>query len=180
VITFETSVCVERPLEEVFDFVSDPLSFPRWNSAVQAVTNTSGVTGEVGSTYSMRRELPTGQVENELEVLVRERPSEFTIRTTSRPTPFLYHYRFASDGVDTLVRLNASVELLGVAAVFGPLGARAVKRGVDANFAVLKRTLEESPRNARSASANSMRPSVDPPTAGLHPTNRGGIHVPRN
>ena len=89
-ISFETSVRVERPTEDVFDFVSDPLLFPRWNSAVQAVNHTSGVTGEVGSTYSMRRELPTGHVENDLEVLVRERPSEFVIRTTSGPTPFLY------------------------------------------------------------------------------------------
>jgi len=153
VISFETSVRVQRPLEEVFDFVSDPLSFPRWNSAVQAVNNTSGVAGEVGSTYSMRRELPTDQVENELEVLVRERPSEFAIRTTSGPTPFHYRYRFAPDGAGTVVHLDASVELPGVAGRLGPLAARAVRRGVDANFAVLKRTLEASPRNARSASA---------------------------
>jgi carbon monoxide dehydrogenase subunit G len=153
VISFETSVRVQRPLEVVFDFVSDPLSFPRWNSAVQAVNNTSGVTGEVGSTYSMRRELPTDQVENELEVLVRERPSEFAIRTTSGPTPFHYRYRFAPDGAGTVVHLDATVELPGVAGRLGPLAARVVRRGVDANFAVLKRTLEASPRNARSASA---------------------------
>jgi Polyketide cyclase / dehydrase and lipid transport len=76
VITFETSVRVERPVEEVFAFVSNPLLLPRWNSAVEAVNCTSGTASAVGSTYSMRRELPSGQVENELEVLVSERPSE--------------------------------------------------------------------------------------------------------
>jgi hypothetical protein len=145
VISFETSVRIERPIEDVFAFVSDPLLFPRWNSAVQAVNNTSGVTGEVASTYSMRRELPTGQVENDLEVLVRERPSEFVIRTTSGPTPFLYHYGFASDGAGTVVHLQASVELPGVGGVLGPLAARGVKRGVDTNFAALKRALEGRP-----------------------------------
>lgn len=152
-ISFETGVCVERAVGDVFDFVSDPLSFPRWNSAVQAVNNTSGVTGEVGSTYSMRRELPTGQVENDLEVLVRERPSEFVIRTTSGPTPFHYHYRFATEGVGTVVHLQASVELPGVAGVLRPLAARAVRRGVDANFTALQRILEGSARQAQSASA---------------------------
>ena len=152
-IAFETGVRVERPVEDVFAFVSAPPSFPRWNSAVQAVRNTSGEAGEVGSTYLMRRELPTGQAENELEVLVHEPPSEFAIRTTSGPTPFYYRYRFAPDGADTLVHLDASVELPGVAGRLGPLAARAVRRGVDANFAVLKRTLEASPQNARSASA---------------------------
>jgi uncharacterized protein YndB with AHSA1/START domain len=144
VITFETSVRVERPVEEVFAFVSNPLLLPRWNSAIEAVNCTSGTASAVGSTYSMRRELPSGQVENELEVLVSERPSEFAIRTTSGPTPFLYRYRFASDGGGAVVRLEARVELSGVAGMLGPLAARAVRRGVDANFAALKRTLAES------------------------------------
>jgi len=41
VIDFETGVRIERALEEVFAFVSDPLNFPRWNSAVRAVRKTS-------------------------------------------------------------------------------------------------------------------------------------------
>jgi uncharacterized protein YndB with AHSA1/START domain len=80
-IGFETSVRIERPIEEVFAFVSDPLQFPRWNSAVQSVRGTSGETSEPGSTYTMKRELPTGQVKNGLEVFTRERPREFGIRT---------------------------------------------------------------------------------------------------
>jgi hypothetical protein len=122
--------------------VSDPFNFPHWNSAVQAVRGTSEIAGAVGSTYSMQRELPSGQVENGLEVFERERPTGFGIRTTSGPTPFTYRYRLAPDGADTVIRLDASVELPGVAAVLGPLAARAVRRGVDANFAALKRALE--------------------------------------
>jgi carbon monoxide dehydrogenase subunit G len=153
VISLETSVRIERPIEEVFAFVSDPLPFPRWNSAVQTVHGSSGETGGLGSTYSMERELPTGRVENELEVFAREHPTEFGIRTTSGPTPFSYRYRFASDGADTVVHLDATVELPGLAAALGPLAARGVRRGVDANFAALKRTLEASARGAQSASA---------------------------
>ena len=141
-ITFETGVRIERPIEEVFGFVSDPLLFPRWNSAVQTVRGMSGRTGALGSTYSMERELPTGQVENGLEVVVCKQPSEFGIRATSGPTPFIYHYRFSSDGADTVVHLDASVELPGVGPVLRPLAARGVRRGVDANFAALKRALE--------------------------------------
>jgi ligand-binding SRPBCC domain-containing protein len=147
-IGFETSVRVERPVEEVFAFVSDPTRFPRWNSAVKTVQRVSGETGEPDSTYSMERELPTGTVENELAVFARERPSEFGIRTTSGPTPFIYRYRFAADGPHTVVRLEAKVELPGVAAVLGPLAARGVKRGVDANFATLKRALEDGAADA--------------------------------
>ena len=150
-ITFDTSVRIGRPIEDVFGFVSDPLQFPRWNSAVHAVRIISGARGELGSTYSMGRELPTGGVENELEVFARNDPSELGIRTTSGPTPFVYRYRFASERGATVVRLDARVELPGVAAALGPLAARGVRRGVDANFAALKRILEE-PAEARSAS----------------------------
>ena len=146
-ITFETSVRVERPIDEVFAFVANPLLFPRWNSAVQTVHGTPGQSGGPGSTYSMQRQLPTGHVENELEVLSREHPTKFGIRTTMGPTPFLYRYRFASDGADTVVHLDATVELPGVTAVLGPLAARAVRRGVEANLAALKHALETSARD---------------------------------
>jgi carbon monoxide dehydrogenase subunit G len=144
VITFETSVRIGRPIEDVFAFVSDPRQFPRWNSAVQTVHITSGETGELGSTYSMERELPTGRAENELEVFAHKHPSELGIRTTSGPTPFVYDYRFVSENGATVVRLDAKVDMPGVAAVLGPLVARRVKRGVDANFAALKRIVEEA------------------------------------
>ena len=138
---FETSVQIERPAEEVFDYVSEPENFPRWNSAVQAVRRTSGE-GDVGSTYLMERDLPGGRAENELEILTRSRPTEFDMRTTSGPTPFTYLYRFVSENGTTEVQLAAEVELSGVAGALGPLATRAVKRGVDANFATLKGILE--------------------------------------
>jgi uncharacterized protein YndB with AHSA1/START domain len=138
---FETSVQIERPAEEVFDYVSEPENFPRWNSAVQAVRRTSGE-GDVGSTYLMERDLPGGRAENELEILTRSRPTEFDMRTTSGPTPFTYLYRFVWENGATEVQLAAEVELSGVAGALGPLATRAVKRGVDANFATLKSVLE--------------------------------------
>jgi Polyketide cyclase / dehydrase and lipid transport len=162
VITFQTSVRIERPIEEVFAFVSDPLLFPRWNSAVQTVHQTSQERGAVGSTYSMQRQLPTGQVTNDLEVFVRETPTKFGIRTTSGPTPFRYRYRLASTGAaGAIVQLDARVELSGVTSVLGPLAARGVRRGVDANLAALKDVLEASARDAQPQQATMTSPVID-------------------
>jgi uncharacterized protein YndB with AHSA1/START domain len=140
---FQTSVRIERPVEEVFEYVANPRNFANWNSAVQAVSVRSGE-GEPGSTYLMERDLPGGGAQNELKIVDREPPTAFTIRTTSGPTPFVYRYRFEPDGAATLVHLAASVELSGIAGALGPLASRVVKRGVDANFATLKQILEES------------------------------------
>jgi carbon monoxide dehydrogenase subunit G len=135
-LKFKTDVRIARPVEQVFAFVSDPLEFPRWNSAVRAVERTSE------RTFLMRRELPAGPAENVLEVFEHDPPARFGVRTTSGPTPFVYRYAFTPDGDGTLLELDAAAELGGAARLLGPLAAQAVKRGVDANFATLKRTLE--------------------------------------
>jgi uncharacterized protein YndB with AHSA1/START domain len=141
-MNFETSVRIERPVEEVFDYVSDPLNFPAWNSAVQSVEQTSAGADGIGATYRMERDLPGGRAENGLEVVDAERPTLFVIRTTSGPTPFLYRYVLKAEGSATELGLAAEVELGGLAGALGPLASRAVKRGVDSNFVDLKRVLE--------------------------------------
>ena len=40
-ISFHTGVRINRPLAEVFAYVSDPSNFPDWNSSVQAMHLTS-------------------------------------------------------------------------------------------------------------------------------------------
>ena len=139
---FETAVRIERPVEEVFDYVSDPRNFPHWNSAVQSVSATTPGREGVGAIYSMERDLPGGRAENELEVVASDRPTAFSIRTNSGPTPFLYRYRFSGEGAATVLDLSAEIELSGIAGALGPLASRGVKRGVDSNFTDLKRILE--------------------------------------
>jgi uncharacterized protein YndB with AHSA1/START domain len=136
--TFSTAVHIGRPVDDVFAYVADPRSFSAWNSAVTSVQATSGP----GLRYLMHRQLPSGRATNELEIIEREPPTTFTIRTISGPTPFVYRYRFepAEDG--TRLTLTAEVEVSGLASLAPGLAAHAVRRGVDANFATLRSILE--------------------------------------
>lgn len=147
-IEFRTSVRIGRSLAEVFDYVSDPTNFPRWNSAVRTVRKMSAGEGDVGTSYLMERDLPAGPAENRLEVVGRDEPTEFAIRTTSGPTPFVYRYQFSEEKEGTTVQLDAQVELGGVATIFGPLTRHAVKKGVDDNLRALKRLLESGGRDS--------------------------------
>jgi uncharacterized protein YndB with AHSA1/START domain len=141
VITFETDVRIDRPIEDVFAYVSDPLNFPRWNSAVQAVRKTSAGQNGVAS-YTMERALQGGRAVNELEILASAPPREFAIRTTTGPTPFLYRYQLSGANGETVMKLDAEVELPGAAAFLPQLAGRLVKKGVDDNLATLKQILE--------------------------------------
>jgi carbon monoxide dehydrogenase subunit G len=134
-IEIQTSINIARPVGEVFALLSDPSRFPLWNSAVTAVDGS-------GTSYVMRRSLPTGMAENGLEVVERDAPARFAIRTTSGPTPFVYRYALTETGDATVVALDASVDLGGPFAVLGPVAGRAVRRGIDANLATLRTVLE--------------------------------------
>jgi carbon monoxide dehydrogenase subunit G len=134
-IHFETTVQIARPREAVFAYVAEPSRFAAWNSAVERVTPLAG------RRFTMQRVLPAGRATNELEVAARA-PEELTLRTVSGPTPFVYRYTFSATDAGTLITLRADVQLAGAAAALGPLAARAVKRGVDANLGALRDILE--------------------------------------
>ena len=144
-MTFDTNVHIARTTDDVFDYVSEPLNFPRWNSAVRAVRR---IPSGHPDRYVMERDLPGGRAENEIEIVARERPSEFAVRTISGPTPFFYQYRFASVGGGTDIAFSAAFELTGIAGLAGPLAKHAVKRGVDDNLRTLKGLLEEQALSA--------------------------------
>jgi uncharacterized protein YndB with AHSA1/START domain len=141
-IAFETDVRIDRRIEDVFAYLSDPLNFPRWNSAVRAVSKTSAGENGAASTYSIERELPSGRAANDLEVVASEPPREFAIRTTAGPTPFLYRYELSAENGETVLSLDAEVELPGAAAFLPRLARRLVKKGVNDNLATLKHILE--------------------------------------
>jgi uncharacterized protein YndB with AHSA1/START domain len=133
---FTTAVHIRRPIEDVFVYASDPLNMPHWYSAVQEVKPLSG------ATYVMERRLPGGVARNELEIVERDPPAAFTLRTISGPTPLTYRYRLSPEDGGTRLELHATVELDGLAAIAGPLAVRGVKRGMDANLSALKAILE--------------------------------------
>jgi uncharacterized protein YndB with AHSA1/START domain len=132
-INLNITVRIARPIEETFAYVSDLRRFPAWNSAVRVVRATSEP-GRVGSTYEMERDLPTGPARNALEIVALDPPAEFAIRTTSGPTPFLYRYRFTAEGAETLLELEAQMDMPRLLAV-------GLRRGIEANLATLVREL---------------------------------------
>jgi hypothetical protein len=93
-IVFQTRVGIERPIEEVFAYVSDPGNFPVLERGRPG--RTPDVRGSEQRRLDLRdqRQLPSGAATNQLEIAKGEQPHEFAIGTTAGPTPFLYRYTF--------------------------------------------------------------------------------------
>ena len=132
-ISFATSITITRPIDDVYARLADPAGFPAWNSAVERVQ------ARGDGRYVMHRRLPTGPAVNELEVIERNPPTAFAVRTTSGPTPFVYRYALEPTDGGTLVTLRAEADVPGPAV----LVKHAVKHGVDANLATFKAVVEE-------------------------------------
>ena len=151
-ITFEVSIVIERPVEEVFGFVAEGENGSKWNSAVRSVRKLSEGPVNVGTKYSMIRQLPSGRAENTYEVVEYEENRKLSIKIISGPTPFLYRYSFNSSDKGTELSLKAEAEKKGLIEVLGAKARVApgfmlrsfVKRGVEENFQTLKRLLESS------------------------------------
>lgn len=141
-ISFETSVSIDRPREDVFRYVADGHRAPRWNSAVKDVKKITAGDIAVGTEYWMARDLPDGRVENTYRVVEYDPHRKYAIQTLTGPTPFLYRYQFEPTEAGTRLRLVGQAELGGIAGLLGPLAAAGVRRGVDANLRTLKRLLE--------------------------------------
>lgn len=79
----DETIVINRPVSELFAFVSDHENYVRWYADAEAVTSTDGLPpGMVGKVYSETLRLPTG------------RRREFDIRVTDVEPPSL----FATEG----------------------------------------------------------------------------------
>lgn len=144
-VRFTADVVIERPVQLVFAFVARAENGSMWNSAVRQVRQSSEGPVGVGTEYSMSRQLPSGPVENTLQVVDYQPNKSYAIRVTSGPTPFQYRYRVEPLGDRTRVSLSAEGSLGGPADLLSPIASIVVKRGVQANFETLKALLESGP-----------------------------------
>lgn len=133
---FVNTVEIERPVSEVFAFLSDLENQPRWNYFVIGCTKQDGGPIRVGSTYKQVRKTDS-QV---LKVTGLERDRRMTLRLMAPTPPLEIRYGFEADGPRT--RLTDEWELDGVAGFFANLAGAPTKAAVAENLGKLKELLE--------------------------------------
>src|SRR5213080_3642786 len=98
-ITTNVTVQIDRPVDEVFAFVTDPANFPRWAGAlVKESRRTSPGPIGVGTTFTQANMLMGRRFISEMRVVTYEPPHRFEYETTSGPIRFAGHYTFAPVG----------------------------------------------------------------------------------
>lgn len=145
--TFENTVTIRRPPDDVFAFLADFENVPRWNHAIESTTKTSAGPVGVGSTYRQIRSQPRRSEEG-FEVTAFEPAAHLGV--VGKIGPFHARLDYRLEPIEGGTRLFNDVELEAASAVsklLAPLAATRVKAAVAENLDSLRRILESDRRS---------------------------------
>jgi uncharacterized protein YndB with AHSA1/START domain len=141
-IHIEESITINRPIEEVFAYVSDFRTTSQWQSGVVDVQLTPEGPVGVGTRATFVRVFLGHRVEMTVEMVEYQPPAKQVFKTISGPMPGTVSRRFEPTAEGTTVSQVIEGQAGGVFALAEPLMGRSLSRGVKAAFGDLKDLLE--------------------------------------
>jgi len=142
-IRIELTLQVDRPVEDVFAYVTDTAKLATWQPNLVSVTKeTEGPVG-VGTRFREVRSAPFRRtVEAIVEVSAYEENRRFDLRIVSGPLPIDGKNEFAAVDGGTRIDFVAEGELGGPLRLAQPILARLLRRQFESDYARLKEALE--------------------------------------
>lgn len=140
----ENSVEINKPIEEVFEYVTNIDNLPLWAGPVTEAKQTSVGPVGVGTTQTQVAQLLGRRIESSLEVTEYEPNKKFTTKSTSGPIPIEVHYNFEPVAEGTRLEVVGILDAGGFFKLAEPLVARTLKRQTEGDFKTLKELLESS------------------------------------
>ena len=138
----ELSVVIDRPMEEVFAFATEPENEPLWQSTSLETEQTSGGPVGVGTTFRNTSKFLGRRIDSTYEVTENEPPRRQCVRATSGPIPGSGCYLFEPAEGGTRFTQRFEAEIGGFFRLAEPLVGRAIRRQMDVDMATLKDLLE--------------------------------------
>jgi uncharacterized protein YndB with AHSA1/START domain len=128
----EGSVTINRPLHEVFAFVSDKDNDRRWRPSIVGLERVSG-DGTVGTKYRQVMKGPGGRgIPADFEVTSYEPGKRYAFRVTAGPVQPQGSFDFVEEGGATRVTFKLDVELSGPSKLMGPMIGKSMRSEVEA------------------------------------------------
>jgi Polyketide cyclase / dehydrase and lipid transport len=140
--TFQNTLTIQRPVDDVFAFLADFENIPTWNYAIVETRKTSPGPVGVGTTYRQLRSIPDRREEG-FEVTVFEPTTRLEVHGEIGPFTATIRYLLAPVGDETQLINAVDLESAsGAVRLLAPLATSRVKAAVAANLNTLKKTLE--------------------------------------
>lgn len=139
--TFENTVTIRRPAEEVFAFLADFENVPRWNYAIEKTKKASPGPVGVGTTYRQTRSIP-GRSEEGFEVTVFEPGQRLAVRGQIGPFRARISYLLEAAAGGTRLTNDVALDPSPGVRLAARLATSRVKAAVAENLSKLKEILE--------------------------------------
>jgi uncharacterized protein YndB with AHSA1/START domain len=141
VASFENTVMIRRPIEEVFGFLADFENIPKWNYAIVETHKVSEGPVGVGTIYRQVRSAPSRSQER-FEVTAYNPPRQLELQGQLGPFPSRLAYALDALPEGTRVTNSVELELRGPGRLLGRVAVPRVRDAVAANLRKLKELLE--------------------------------------
>jgi carbon monoxide dehydrogenase subunit G len=143
-IRFELSVDIDRPVHEVWEYLTDPERVPEWQSSAESSHQiTDGPMG-VGTHLRDERRFMGRRATSEVEVTEYEPERLFTLHGLSGPVRFTVRHRLSENGDGTRLDVEAEADPGGIGRFMRPMIERAAGHELRGDFDRLKQKLESS------------------------------------
>ena len=141
-INLDFSALIDRPVSDVFAFVSNPNNMSKWNSAVVSIQQvTPGEVG-IGTKFKTIGEAMGRKLEGELQVQVYEPDTKCGFQLQAGPMQMNLTMLFKTVGTGTKLSLNVQGNPAGVFKLAEGVMTGQVKSLMESNFTRLKSVLE--------------------------------------
>jgi uncharacterized membrane protein len=141
-IKIENSVQINRPVEEVFTFVTNIENLTLWAGPVTEAKQTSEGPIGVGTTQIQSAQFLGRQMETTQEVTEYELNKKLSTKSASGPLPLEIHYTFEPIGEGTKITIEANLDAGGFFKLAEPVVGRMLNRQTASDVQTLKELLE--------------------------------------
>ena len=142
-INLDLGTLVDRPIKDVFGFVSNLNNMSKWNSAVVSLQQvTPGAVG-VGTKFKSVGEMMGRRIEGEVQVTSYEPDTKTGFQMNAGPMQINVTISFKPVGTGTKISLNAQGNPAGVFKLAEGVMQGRIKSMMEENLARLKSVLEK-------------------------------------
>ena len=139
---FEKSIFINRPPQDVFDYITNPDNDSNWRStAVSAEWTSDGPVG-VGSTQRTVGKFLGRKIDSTNEVTVWDPPNQFSFKSVGGSIPLELSQKLVAKDNGTQLTINAQAELAGFFKLAEGLVGKQAEKQMDTDFNALKLVLE--------------------------------------
>lgn len=142
-INLDFGVLIDRPMKDVFTFVSNPNNMSKWNSAVVSLEQVLPGAVGVGSKFKTVGEMMGRRIEGEMQITAHEPDIKCGFQVNAGPMQVNLTLSFKTVGTGTKVSLNAQGNPGGIFKLAEGVMTGQIKSMMEGNLARLKDELEK-------------------------------------